>query len=534
MSEFFNKVLKKNNISADEFYSVLRLSDKEKYIEYTIFQGNGKKRIIEQPINNTLIKIQKALLKDLKEKYYEFIPVCAHAFIDKRSIVTNAKAHLKRNHRYIIKIDIKDFFPSITYQRVYNLIKRVYKFNDPSSAKAYASILTRQGHLPQGAPTSPIISNMICKKLDKYLLKLAKQHNAIYTRYADDITFSLDDENNVNYFIDKNKMPGEPYRVSKAIDTFLSINGFIVNDEKTRLISSNNSQHVCGIALKDDAIKVRRKFILDLRQEIHHLKIKKEKLTQSIIGKLAFLRHINGKGDPISLKYCVLANDLSCPPFPDADFYSNEQLAIEKYVVLIEEIATGDCGSAFFSNGFLITSLHVIDIDKTKDNLSPDKYCNTFKIHFYKIENHKKVKRSILVNIEELYIYEEIALIKFKNINRFANKNLKIQGKIQTPDDQEVMCLGSKGSMTKKSLLLGSNESKILSSSYLYSSHCYILEYNTIYKGMSGGPTIRKSDYKVCGVNYFGLKPGKKYDDYQQNLTSMIDKTIFKYMQKVI
>ena len=269
MSEFFYKILKPLSIKADAFYSVLRLPDNEKYIEYTLRQKNGKNRLIEKPINNDLINIQRTLLKELEQKYNNFIPKSTHGFVKNRSIVTNAKEHLNGNHCVVIKLDLKDFFTSITYQRVYRLLLNLFKFHDSSSAMAFASILTRKGHLPQGAPTSPIISNMICKKLDNALLKYAKLHNAIYTRYADDITFSLNSSESLSFFIKDRKNKEHHHIISEYIQTVIHNNGFELNTKKTKIIGDNLSQYICGVSIRNNKLSVKRHFVLDLRHKIH-------------------------------------------------------------------------------------------------------------------------------------------------------------------------------------------------------------------------------------------------------------------------
>src|SRR5205814_3311637 len=109
-------------------------------------------------------------------------------FIPARSILTNAKPHLRQ--KFVLNVDLKDFFPTINFGRVRGvLIAKPYCLL-PHIATYIARICCRDNALPQGAPTSPIISNMICSRLDRQLLRLARQYRCVYTRYADDLTFS--------------------------------------------------------------------------------------------------------------------------------------------------------------------------------------------------------------------------------------------------------------------------------------------------------------------------------------------------------
>ena len=112
----------------------------------------------------------------------------AHAFTLRRSVVTNARVHLDAN--LILNIDLLDFFPTFHFDRVKGMYRsRPFYFPD-AVATVLAHICCFNGRLPQGAPTSPMIANIICRGLDRDLWRLARNHGCRYTRYADDITFS--------------------------------------------------------------------------------------------------------------------------------------------------------------------------------------------------------------------------------------------------------------------------------------------------------------------------------------------------------
>ena len=535
MSEFFYKILKPLSIKADAFYSVLRLPDNEKYIEYTLRQKNGKNRLIEKPINNDLINIQRTLLKELEQKYNNFIPKSTHGFVKNRSIVTNAKEHLNGNHCVVIKLDLKDFFTSITYQRVYRLLLNLFKFHDSSSAMAFASILTRKGHLPQGAPTSPIISNMICKKLDNALLKYAKLHNAIYTRYADDITFSLNSSESLSFFIKDRKNKEHHHIISEYIQTVIHNNGFELNTKKTKIIGDNLSQYICGVSIRNNKLSVKRHFVLDLRHKIHDCEKKGAEPNQSIIVKLSFLRQINGKDDKNTIKYCSKVNELTTPPFPDSDFKKDDNFryAVKKYLVYIDLLTpSNDYGTGFFSNGFLITSAHVVESSSNENDVTK-RFVDLFDIHYYSYEKEKFRLRKQRVLVKELYLWNEIVFIKFNGIDRFKNKNLPLNGKIVKTDSNSMICLGMMGVKTQKELSPDFKNTRIINTANRTKSFCYVLTDGTIYKGMSGGPLIDTETFRVCGVNYIGQTPGEKSEDYPQNLSSVIDKTSLKIIRKI-
>ena len=170
-----------------------------RYRQFKIKKKSGGFRQITAPRTQSFMMMLSAVNEMFRSMYTP--SEYAMGFTDGRSVVTNASVHIGMN--YVFNIDLKDFFPSIQQARVWGRL-RVLPFGFPDSiANLLAGLCCmketredKEGNktdvyvLPQGAPTSPIITNMICDKLDYYLSRLAKRFNMNYTRYADDITFS--------------------------------------------------------------------------------------------------------------------------------------------------------------------------------------------------------------------------------------------------------------------------------------------------------------------------------------------------------
>src|SRR5579862_9563468 len=130
--------------------------------------------------------IQQNLARELS-KIRDF-KACVNGFVGGRDIKLNAIPHVSQNH--VLNIDLENFFGSINFARVYGLLaKPPYSFNKKIAA-AIAKACTLEDALPQGAPTSPIISNLICAKMDAELARFARRRGCNYSRYADDLTFS--------------------------------------------------------------------------------------------------------------------------------------------------------------------------------------------------------------------------------------------------------------------------------------------------------------------------------------------------------
>jgi RNA-directed DNA polymerase len=157
-------------------------------IDYHTFQipkRSGGVRTIDAPAD-TLKAIQRRILHKVLHGLRAH--PAATGFERGRSIVTNALAHAHRE--VVIRLDLVDFFPSIKTERV----RHYFRFigYDDEAADMLAHLCTHNGVLPQGAPTSPRLSNLVNYRLDARLAGLARCRGLTYTRYADDITFSAD------------------------------------------------------------------------------------------------------------------------------------------------------------------------------------------------------------------------------------------------------------------------------------------------------------------------------------------------------
>lgn len=231
------------------------------YNTWKIKKKSGGTREIRAP-KSTLYRVQTALHPILQNSYQP--RQAAHGFVKGRSVVTNASRHV--NRRFVLNVDIADFFPSINFGRVRGLfLARPFECI-PEVATILAQICCSDGSLPIGAPTSPVIANMICLRLDKELQGLARQCGSWYSRYADDLTFSTD-------------MAAFPRRLAEVDDNrnvvlsddlvgFIEENGFSPNPLKTRLQTSDQRQVVTGVIV-NQRLNVNRRYVRRIRAMIH-------------------------------------------------------------------------------------------------------------------------------------------------------------------------------------------------------------------------------------------------------------------------
>lgn len=295
----------------------------DKYKTFTIPKKNGDKRIINAPIKSLDI-IQRKLLPLILDAYSP--KDCVHGFVKKRGIVSNAKAHRYSAQRKILNIDLSNFYDSINFGRVRGLLMSPKSFNiGAAAASVIAHILCKDGKLPQGASTSPVIANMILSRLDSKLISLCRKNRCTYSRYADDMTISFSSRESPSEILTPCT---EGIQLSKDILEIIASEGFEVNHQKVRLATKRQRQEITGLTV-NEFLNVRRRFIRNLKAMIYvwkrhgltkaattylfknNLKIHSDKITPEeyfksvVYGKFSYMYMVRGKGrcDPLTIKY---------------------------------------------------------------------------------------------------------------------------------------------------------------------------------------------------------------------------------------
>ena len=290
------------------------------YSEFSISKKKGGTRLISVPCN-TLKIFQHILGTYLQAHYYTCKPTCAHGFIKKpedvnetHNIVSNASPHLGK--KFVMNIDLEDYFPSIRVARVRKLFASyLFKFTD-DIALTLALLLTHNGCLPTGVSTSPVVANFITIPLDNELMRYCELYGISYTRYADDLTFSN------NEFIDDITIA--------QIKAIIVKHKFTVNEKKFRIQSAMRQQKVTGLVV-NQKVNVDRKYIKKIRAMLHHAKTvglsaacakhhklkdaptKEEVLqfTYRLKGMIEFVSMVRGKEDAMVKRYKKEFNDLN-------------------------------------------------------------------------------------------------------------------------------------------------------------------------------------------------------------------------------
>lgn len=259
------------------------------YNVYRRKKRNGKYRIIMAPCEEL-----KTIQRNFAHAFYDVTKDCftneITGFRPGISIKDNAKLHVNKD--WVINIDIKDFFPSTTIELVNWALKKanIQEF-EGFNLKELTELLTYDGRLPQGSPASPVLANFIGIYFIDPLVKqevnnLLGPHGFLYTRYADDITISFDDE-----YKEFNR------DVLKAMtlnirDLIMKETVYKVAPNKINVAYKSQRQKVTGIVV-NKKFSINKKDRMNLRAELHQIKLGLKEPTPNLLGRLSFIKQIN-------------------------------------------------------------------------------------------------------------------------------------------------------------------------------------------------------------------------------------------------
>jgi RNA-directed DNA polymerase len=253
------------------------------YHLHVVPKQRGGVRYIYEP-NKTLKTIQKRINKKILKE----IPVSDYAFayVPGRSIVQNAKPHIR--NPLLLKLDIYHFFDSIHFRAIFDIFKEMG--HSMEFSRLLAGLVTIDDHLPQGAPTSPALSNIYLKTFDEEIGDYCKKNDITYTRYSDDLTFSMQ-----QFDAD----------LVKTVREKLEALGLELNRKKSKVISGPLQKRVTGIVVNEKlqaSISYRRKIRQEmyyiskfgLRKHLERIKVSDEETyIASLLGRVNYVLQIN-------------------------------------------------------------------------------------------------------------------------------------------------------------------------------------------------------------------------------------------------
>lgn len=261
------------------------------YRSFTIPKRSGGRREIVAPYPS-LLQAQRWIAENILSSVK--VGVCVIGFRPGKSIVDNAALHCNRPE--LLKIDIKNFFPTIGFSRVMSVF---IKLGYPSNvAYLLSRLCTLEEFLPQGAATSPMLSNIVCRRLDARIYMLCKTRRLRYTRYVDDITVS-------------GKEIGSG--VSKLLFEIIEDEGFTINDAKVRFLKEGEKKIVTGLDITSGRPRVPRSFRRDLQRDVYFVwssglsahvsrrKIFNPKYVEHLQGRVNFWRQVEPECNQLSI-----------------------------------------------------------------------------------------------------------------------------------------------------------------------------------------------------------------------------------------
>ena len=369
-------------------YFLFKRRPENLYNTFQIVKKDGSKREISAP-KEEWKTIQRKLAAVLTAVYDK--KPCAYGFVAGRNCIDNAKHHVRK--RLVFNIDLKDFFSQIHFGRVRGMLMSKPYCIKEEAATTIAQIACANGRLPQGAPSSPIITNMIAAPLDNALMRLAKKANCVYTRYADDITFSTyKTEFDQAIVCTDNGVT----RIGDELEAILEKHSFEVNPKKVTLRSYHYRQEVTGLTVNEFP-NLRRDYTRRLRAILHSCEkygmynaakvyiekgfCKSQAIKEAIqrpasedeivdwfklvlIGKVRFIGQVKGRDNLTYLSFAKQVNTILDENIFDISLLAGFNNTIKSNVLILlhEEGADYIQGSAFYIPGFgLFTSYHVTE-----------------------------------------------------------------------------------------------------------------------------------------------------------------------------
>lgn len=308
-----------------------------RYREFALQKLSGGTRRILAPVSR--IRLLQAKLNAVLQIVAP-LSIVSHGFVKGRSIRSNADVHCKR--RWVLNIDIENFFPAINFGRVRGLFMAHPFKLPPPAATVLAQLCCFENELPQGAPSSPIVANLVCLRLDAELRRLAKSHRCYVTRYADDITFSTGTDQFPPALASVVTTASSRLTVAgPALINVIAKNGFQLNSSKARLMRRTEHQEVTGLTVNVRP-NVRRGYVTQLGSMMHawekfgYAAAEQEwqkkfdhkrriasgrevSFKRALSGRLAFLQMVKGANDPVVRRLRLRLDRLvGTPSFTDA------------------------------------------------------------------------------------------------------------------------------------------------------------------------------------------------------------------------
>lgn len=308
----FEDIVREVRLSGKLVYWVTKKDAEGKYKTFYIDKKDGTKREINAPSLSVKI-FQKWILENILYR----ISASQYSYGFERGrrkgspLVHCAEMH--KNSLYVLKMDLKNFYPSIKQERVF------FEFRNKGYNDEVSSLLTnacvRDDKLPQGAVTSAYLANLICRKLDARIAGYCNKRNIVYTRYADDLTFSCDDRDLLK-------------RIFGTIKKIVENEGFLLNENKTIFMTPKGHKKVLGVTINDNLIKAPKELKRIIRAVLHYeVSTGDYSMNDKVRGYIAYIDSIENNYKNKCISYLIKLSQSTLSLFPDiVEAYNNNKI----------------------------------------------------------------------------------------------------------------------------------------------------------------------------------------------------------------
>lgn len=296
----FDDIVKEVRLDAKLIYWLTKKDAYRKYKTFYIAKKDGSQREINAP-TLALKLFQRWILENILYKIRT--SKYSYGFEKKKGSPLVRCAEMHKNNLYILKVDLKNFYPSIDRQRVFFEFVNIGYNDEVSDLLTNACVLDDQ--LPQGAVTSAYLANLICRKLDNRIAGYCNKRNIVYTRYADDLTFSCDDRDLLK-------------RVHRMVKVIVEDEGFVLNEKKTIFMTPKCQKRVLGITINDNLIKAPRETKRMIRAMLHYAVATGDySMNDKIRGYIAYVDSIEKTYKKKCINYLVKLSESDLSLFAD-------------------------------------------------------------------------------------------------------------------------------------------------------------------------------------------------------------------------
>ena len=296
----FDDIVKELRLSGKLVYWLTKEEAEGKYKTFFIAKSDGTSREINEPalsLKLTQRWILENILYKIRTSQYSY------GFEKRNGSPLVRCAEMHKNSLYVLKLDLKDFYPSIKRERIFFEFVNI-GYND-EVANLLTNVCVKNNELPQGGVTSAYLANLVCRKMDARIAGYCNKRNIVYTRYADDLTFSCDDRDLLK-------------KIYGTIKKIVEDEGFVLNEKKTSFMTPKCQKRILGVTINDNLVKAPKEVKRLIRAMLHYAVATGDySMNDKIRGYIAYVDSIEKNYKKKCIRYLKKVSESSLSLFPE-------------------------------------------------------------------------------------------------------------------------------------------------------------------------------------------------------------------------